>query len=70
MNLIDLSTVAPAPIQGHTSKGDQPKWEAGGVWYKADHMGYEALAEVVISHLLEKEQCSGLCPLRRREHPI
>lgn len=54
MNLIDLSTVAPAPIQGHTSKGDQPKWEVGGVWYKADHMGYEALAEVVISHLLEK----------------
>ena len=54
MNRIDLSAVAPAPIQGHTSKGDQPKWEAGGVWYKADHMGYEALAEVVISQLLEK----------------
>lgn len=54
MNIVDLSTVVPEPIQGHTSKGDQPKWETGGVWYKADHMGYEALAEVTISHLLEK----------------
>lgn len=54
MSAIDLSAVAPEPIQGHTSKGDQPKWQVGGVWYKADHMGYEALAEVVISHLLEK----------------
>lgn len=54
MNLVDFSTVSPAPIQGHTSKGDQPKWETGGVWYKSDHMGYEALAEVVISHLLAK----------------
>ena len=54
MKLIDLSAAAPAAIQGHTSKGNQPKWETGNIWYKADHMGYEALAEVVISHLLEK----------------
>lgn len=46
------------PTQGHTSKGDQPKWQADGKWYKADHMGYEGLSEVVISRLLEKSNVS------------
>lgn len=54
MERIDLTAVGREPIQGHTSKGDQPKWHRGNLWYKADHMGYEALAEVVISRLLEK----------------
>ena len=54
MERIDLTTAVREPIQGHTSKGDQPKWHRGSLWYKADHMGYEALAEVVISRLLEK----------------
>lgn len=35
-----------------SSKGNQLKWERGGVWYKADYAGYEGLAEYVISHLL------------------
>lgn len=52
MKQIDLTPAAPVPKTGHTSKGDQPKWERGGRWYKADHMGYEALSEVVISALL------------------
>lgn len=30
------------------------KWCIGGNWYKADHMGYEALSEIVISRLLKK----------------
>lgn len=41
-------------MQGSTSKGDQPKWKLNGYWYKADHMGYEAMAEVVASQLLSR----------------
>lgn len=54
MDKINLDAIAQEPIQGHTSKGDQPKWQLDGKWYKADHMGYEALAEVLISKLLKK----------------
>ena len=54
MERIDLTAAGREPIQGHTSKGDQPKWHQGDLWYKADYMGYEALAEVVISRLLKK----------------
>ena len=54
MYRINLDEIAPEPIQGHTSKGDQPKWQLEGKWYKADHMGYEALSEVLISKLLKK----------------
>ena len=36
-----------------SSKGNQQKWLIGSQWYKADHMGYEALCEVVISKLLK-----------------
>ena len=54
MDRINLDAVEQEPIQGHTSKGDQPKWQLDGKWYKADHMGYEALAEVLISQLLKQ----------------
>ncbi len=54
MERIDFQTTPQEPLQGHTSKGDQPKWFRSGRWYKADHMGYETLAEVVISKLLTK----------------
>lgn len=37
-----------------SSKGNQNKWYADGKWYKEDGLGYEALAEVVVSRLLEK----------------
>lgn len=37
---------------GHSSKGNQLKWKNGDFWYKADQMGYECLAETVISHIL------------------
>ncbi len=50
---IDLTQYENEPISGHTSKGDQPKWHIGDDWYKADHMGYEALSEVVVSWMLE-----------------
>lgn len=38
--------------QGHSSKGNQLKWKQDNYWYKADHMGYEGLAEIIISKLL------------------
>lgn len=37
-----------------SSKGNQLKWSNGQTWYKADYAGYEGLAEVVVSGLLEK----------------
>ena len=43
----ELRTVAH-----QSSKGNQLKWEAGGMWYKADYMGYEGLAEYMVSGLL------------------
>ncbi len=59
MDRINLDTVEQEPIQGHTSKGDQPKWQLKGKWYKADHMGYEALAEIVVSQLLKQSNVSN-----------
>ena len=53
MMTVDLTRYENEPISGHTSKGDQPKWHIGDDWYKADHMGYEALAEVIVSWMLE-----------------
>lgn len=37
-----------------SSKGNQNKWYADGKWYKEDSLGYEALAEVIVSRLLKK----------------
>ena len=54
MQVIDLTNIKKEKIQNHTSKGNQPKWHIGDKWYKADHMGYEALAEYVIAFLLGK----------------
>lgn len=39
---------------GYSSKGNQLKWHQEGIWYKADGFGYESLAEVVVSHILEE----------------
>ena len=50
----DFNRFSRIHTEEHSSKGDQPKWYLGGKWYKADQMGYESLAEVVISHLLKK----------------
>lgn len=51
---INLDNAVREPIAGHTSKGDQPKWQVGRKWYKADHMGHEALSEVLVAGLLKK----------------
>lgn len=37
----------------HSSKGNQWKIKAQGNWYKADYLGYEALAEIIVSGLLQ-----------------
>lgn len=40
-------------IEGHySSKGNQWKWNDGNYWYKADQLGYEAMTETVVSHIL------------------
>lgn len=39
---------------GHSSKGNQMKWRQDGYWYKADQFGYESLAEIVTSRLLQQ----------------
>ncbi|MBR5937738.1 MAG: hypothetical protein IKZ90_05700 [Clostridiales bacterium] len=35
-----------------SSKGNQLKFRKGDIWYKADYLGYEGLAEYVVSKLL------------------
>ena len=54
MQRIDLTGINKEKIENHTSKGNQPKWHIADKWYKADHMGYEALAECLISEMLKK----------------
>lgn len=58
MERIDLSEIRLQETEGHTSKGNQLKWKLGEWWYKADHMGYEGLAEVLVSRLLRKAKLS------------
>lgn len=53
MTTVNLGQYENEPISGHTSKGDQPKWHIDDDWYKADHMGYEALSEVIVSWMLD-----------------
>lgn len=54
MEMIDLSRLEPQETLNHTSKGNQLKWKCDRYWYKADHMGYEGLAETIVSALLTK----------------
>lgn len=54
MDIIRFDSNAETLNIGSSSKGNQPKWKQGTKWYKSDHMGYESLAEVLISRLLRK----------------
>lgn len=47
-----------------SSKGNQEKWVEGNRWYKLDQFGYEALAETIISQLLECSNCEKDYPFR------
>lgn len=66
INRIDLSNESLIDTKATSSKGNQLKWLVGGKWYKADHMGYEGLCEVVISQLLEKSNVKDFV----RYHPV
>ena len=52
--MIELFDENRKDMQRKSSKGNQLKWESEGKWYKADFMGYEGLAEYMVSSLLEK----------------
>ena len=41
-----------------SSKGNQLKWQKEDIWYKADYLGYEGLAECVVSALLKRSSLS------------
>ena len=48
-------------IEGHySSKGNQWKWREDNYWYKADQLGYETLAETVVSHILQHSTIENL----------
>lgn len=49
-----VNFVTNEKIAETSSKGNQEKWKDGNIWYKLDQFGYEALAETLISSLLEK----------------
>jgi hypothetical protein len=53
---MSISLVSDQKIAETSSKGNQEKWYDAGTdsWYKLDQFGYEALAETVISRLLER----------------
>lgn len=53
MREITFDQLYQLKMDGHSSKGNQLKVREGGYWYKADYMGYEALAECVVSYCLE-----------------
>lgn len=52
---MSISLVSNQKIAEKSSKGNQEKWYDvdSNSWYKLDQFGYEALAETVISQLLE-----------------
>ena len=52
-----IKLVTDEKIAETSSKGNQEKWLDQGVWYKLDQFGYEALAETLVSMILE---CSNV----------
>lgn len=64
MNMINLDKYDLIDTRSTSSKGNQQKWLVDGVWYKADHMGYEALCEVVVSNLLKKTNVGSFIEYR------
>ena len=51
---INLDNYSLIDTKSASSKGNQQKWLVNDFWYKADHMGYEGLCEVIVSELLKK----------------
>jgi len=44
-----------------SSKGNQEKWLDNNRWYKLDQFGYEGLAEVTVSNLLNLSSIEQVC---------
>ena len=57
--------VSNEKIAETSSKGNQEKWydSESDSWYKIDQFGYEALAETLISILLERSNIETDTPL-------
>lgn len=51
--MIKLFEASRVELGRQSSKGNQLKWRADGIWYKADYLGYEGLAEYIVSGLLQ-----------------
>lgn len=51
-------------IEGHDSKGDQLKFRHNDRWFKVDRMGYEGLAEAVVSNILQKSNIENFVPYK------
>ena len=51
---VNIKLVTDKKIAETSSKGNQEKWLENGKWYKLDQFGYEALAEVMTSRILEQ----------------
>ncbi len=51
--MITLNDEDIKELDRKSSKGNQLKFERDGVWYKADYLGYEGLAEYTVSKLLK-----------------
>ncbi len=61
---MNVKFVTDEKIAETSSKGNQEKWYEDGRWYKLDQFGYEALAEALISRLLEKSNIKRDTPFR------
>lgn len=59
-----VKLVSNEKIAETSSKGNQEKWLDHGRWYKLDQFGYEALAEVFTSMLLEFSNIETDTPFR------
>lgn len=56
--MLELNELELKEFAGHSSKGNQLKWNKEGVWYKADYTGYEGLSEYIISRMLSMSDLS------------
>jgi len=61
---MSVNFVSNEKIAETSSKGNQEKWMDGNRWYKLDQFGYEALAETIISRLLERSNIEKDTPFR------
>ena len=59
--MIDLTGMKVIRSRDNSSKGNQFKWCKDGIWYKADYLGYEGLAEVVAADILRYSNFDRYC---------